>query len=226
MANLVQMIFEQFLEIVERLSKNACFNFNECDFDYRVRELARHRLLDVIYVIEDKCGRRRDVLVTIDITSICIEDLISCKWVDYLEKIAREFVHDICPKKLIVVRDEIKGCRPQPPICAPFPCKTVTTIIRKKPFIPKEECEVIIEKDCECVEKCVREPCVPKRQVIVRFENERPWKCGDHDQLVVEPAQKHHDFNTHKGNPDFNHHVWRKCCSGAKQSCCTGCGSH
>lgn len=221
MANLVQMIFEQFLDIVEVLSKKSCFKFDECDFDFRVRELLNHRLLDVIYVIEDKCGRRRDVLVTIDITSICIDDLISCKWVDYLEKLAHEFIHDICPKKLVIVKDVQQKCREEPPRWEPFPCKTVTTIIRKKPIIHKPECEVIIEDKCdECIEVCKREPCIPKKQIVIRYENDKKWKCGDHDHLVEKPHQKRHDFNKHKGNTDYNHHLWRPCCVDKKKKDC------
>lgn len=220
MSRLVEIIFEQFLEIVEVFSKKACFKFNECDFDFRVRELVNHRLLDVIYVIEDKCGRRRDVLVTIDITGICLEDLILCKWIDYLERLAKEFIHDICPKKLIVIKEEHKKCRPQPPKWEPFPCKTVTTIIRKKPVIREEECEVTIEKECECIKECKREPCIPKRKIVVRFENDnRKWKCGDHHQLVEPPKQKWHDFKDCRGNTDFNHHTWRPCCVENKHDC-------
>ena len=222
MANLVQIIFEQFLEIVEVLSKKSCFKFNECDFDFRVRELVKHQLLDVIYVIEDKCGRRRDVIVTIDITNICLEDLILCKWVEYLEKLAREFIHDICPKKLVVIKDEQRKCRPQPPRWEPFPCKTVTTIIRKKPIIHEPECEIIIEKECECIEECKRQPCIPKKQLIIRYETDKKWKCGDHDELVREPEQKKHDFKPCRGNIDYNHHLWKPCCSGKKSGCCGG----
>ncbi|XWV25643.1 hypothetical protein QJ856_gp0110 [Tupanvirus deep ocean] len=213
--NLVQLIFDQFLEIVEGLSRKSCFDFDECDFDYRVRELVGHRLIDVIYVVEDKCGRRRDVIVTIDFTNICVEDLITCKWVEYLEKLAHEFVNDICPKRLMIVKDEPKKCRPQPPKWEPFPCRNITTVIRKKKPVPKEpECEIIIEKECECVPLCKREPCVPKQQVIVKYEEEKPWKCGDFSILVEEPKEKHHDFKWHKGNKDFNHHQWKKCCDG------------
>lgn len=222
-SNLAQIIFEQFLEIVEKFAKHACFKFDECDFEYRIRELVMHRLIDVIYVVEDKCCRRRDVIVTIDFTNICLEDLITCKWVDYLEKLAREFICDICPKKLVIIKEEKKKCRPQPPKWEPFPCKITTTIIRKKPIIRKPECEVIIEKECECIDECLREPCVPKKQVIIRFENEKPFKCGDFTMLVKDHDELKHDFEKHKGNTDFNHHKWRKCCSD-KRNCCGGGG--
>lgn len=218
--NVVQVIFDQFLGIVERLSKKACFEFNECDFDYRVRDMVTYRLLDVIYVICDKCGRRRDVIVTIDITNICFEYLTTCKWVEYLEKLAHEFISDICPKKMVIVKEEPKKCRPQPPTWKPFPCNNVVTVIRKKePIVEEPECEVIVEKECECVPECVREPCVPKQQVIIKYENEKPFKCGV-PTFLIEEKEKDHDFQTLKGNKDYNNHIWGKCCKGVKKSCC------
>jgi hypothetical protein len=212
--NLVQLIFEQFIEIVLRLSKKTRCDFDECDFDFRVRELVGHRLIDVIFIIEDKCGRRNDVIITIDFTNICFEDLTTCRWVDYLEKLAHEFINDICPKKFIIIREQSpKKCRPQPPKWEPMPCRNITTVIRKRKPIPKEpECEIIIEKECECVPICVREPCIPKHHVIIKQEIEKPFRCGDFSILVEEPNEKEHDFKSHKGNKDFNHHHWKSCC--------------
>lgn len=215
--NLVQLIFDQFLEIVERFSRKSCCDFDDCDFEYRVRELVGHRLIDVIYIIEDKCGRRRDVITTIDFTNICVEDLTTCRWVDYLEKIARGYIHDICPKKLVIVKEELNKCRSQPPKWKPMPCRKITTIVRKKPVLPPEpECEIIIEKECECVPLCKRVSCVPTQQVIIKHENEKPWKCGDVSIIVEEPEVKKHEFNWNKGNVDYNSHHWNKCCDGNK----------
>ncbi len=224
MANsVVQIIFDQFLDIVERLSKKSCFIFDYCRFEFRVREAVQHKLLDVIYIGEDRCCRRRDVIITIDITNICTEDLITCKWVNYLEKLAKEFIADICPKRLIVVKEDLKKCRPQPPVWKPFPCKKITTVIHKiKPIHKEPECEVVYEKQCECVKKCKREPCVPKHEIIIKYQTEKPWKCGDASFLVED---KHKDWKNHKGdaeyadfkgNKDYNDHVWPKCCGGDK----------
>jgi hypothetical protein len=213
--DLVQLIFDQFLGIVERLSKKSCFIFNECDFEFRVREFVSHRLIDVIHTERDHCGRPRNAVVTIDYTSICVEDLTSCRWIDYLKKLAREFISEICPKKLVVVKEENKKCRPQPPKWEPFPCRNITTVIRKKVPIHKEpECKVIIERECECVPQCKREPCIPTEHVIIKYENEKPWKCGDFSMLVENPEEKQHDFKNCKGNKDYNHHQWKKCCGG------------
>lgn len=211
-SNLVQLIFNQFIEIVERFSRKSCFDFNECDFEYRVHEQANHRLLDVILIVIEKCNRRRDVVATIDFTNICTEDLTTCKWVDYLEKLARKFINNICPNRLMIVKNNPKKCRPQPPQWKPLPCRKVTTIIRKNKPVVEPECEIIVERECECIPICNRAPCAPKHELIIRHQTEKPRKCGDHDSLVVEPEEKNHDWNWHNGNPDYNHHKWRKCC--------------
>lgn len=212
--NLVKLIFEQFLEIVERCTYKSCIKFDECFFDYRVRELVGHRLIDVIYVVEEKCGRRRDAIVSIDFTNICYEDLTTCKWVQYLEKIAREFIEEICPKKVAIIREEPKKCRKQPPKWNPLPCCDTTTIIRKNKIVhPEPECEVIVEKECECVPLCERKINPKKHKVIIKYQDEKPWKCGDVSVLVESEKEPKHYFDCCKGNIDYNNHKWRKCCS-------------
>ena len=216
-SNLVNLIFNQFVEIVIKLAKKSNCDVDECDFNYRVRELVGHRLIDVIFVAEDNCGRRRDVVISIDFTSICFSDLTTCSWVAYLEKLAAEYVCDICPKKLMVVKNELKKCRPQPAKWCPLPCRNTTTIIKKKPYCPPEpECEVIICQEDECIPVCERKPCCPKKEIIVKYQSEKPWKCGDCTTLVTE--SEGHDFVEHKGNKDYNHHQWK----GLNKGC--GCG--
>ena len=211
MANVVEIIFDQFLEIVEGLSKHACFKFDECAFRYRVREAVQHRLLDVLYVARDKCGRERDVIATIDITGICFDYITTCKWIQYLEKIAREFIHDICPPKFAVVKDSGNRCREEPPRCDLLPCRHITTVInKKKPRHKEPEPEIIIEKECECVPECKREPCIPARTIIIREELEKEHKCGDSTVLVREHKPKH-DWGYFKGNVDHNDHKWNGC---------------
>lgn len=215
--DLVQIIFEQFIEILQKKAKKTPCKFGECDFDYRVREMVGHRLIDVIFISKDKCGRRHDSIITIDFTNICLEDLVTCKWVNYLKRLAREFLNDICPKKLVVVKDVPKKCRQEPPRWEPFPCKVVTTIINKKEIIKKKPiCKVIVENECECVPECKREPCVPVKQIIIRHQQEKPKCCGE-KLVLVEP--KHNKFEKCKGNDDFNNHVWKKCCEKKKCSC-------
>lgn len=176
--NLVQLIYDQFLEIVEKQSKHSCFKFKECDFDYRVHVSSGYRVIDVKYVSVDKCERKHEVIITIDYTNICFKDLTSCQWIKYLEKLAHELINEICPKKFTFVKDEPRKCRPQPPKWEPLPCKKVTTVIYKKPSPPPEpECEVIIEKECECVPICKHKPCVQKKQVIIRYKKEKSCRC-------------------------------------------------
>jgi len=220
-----QTIFEQFIDIIERQAKKkGTCEFDVCDFNYRVRELCGYKVMDVLYISKDKCGRTRDVIVTIDITNICLEDLISCRWVDYLKKMAREFINDICPKKYIIIKEKIKKCRPEPARWEPLPCGAVTTVIRKKkPIINKPECKVIIEKECECVPLCIRKPCVPKQNIIIKYENEKPWKCGDVSILVKDPSKKKHDYGWIRGNRDYNTHIWGACCEKCEKNK-SGCG--
>lgn len=216
--NLPSIIFDQFLQIVEKLSQHACFVFNKCDFDFRVYEKMHHRLLDVLYVVEDECKRQHEVVATIDITNICLDYLTSCKWVAYLERIAVQFVHDICPPKIAVVKQSKPCCRQEPPRCELLPCKHVTTVIKKKiPIVPREECEVIIQDCCECVPECPLAPPCVKKQVIVQYEQEKPHKCCG-KTVYEKPNHKRHDFAQHKGTTDYNHHVWNKQCH-----CKTGC---
>lgn len=212
-ANLVSVIFNQFLSIVEKLSKKSCCVFNECDFDYRVRDLGTHRLIDVMYVIEDKCGRRQDVIATIDYTNICFEDLSSPQWKEYLTKIAIEFINYICPKKYELIDYYKRKCRQEPPRWEPLPCNNVTTIIKKHEYVePEPECEVIIENECKCVPFCKRTTCgAPKQHIIVKYVTEKPWKCGDVTR-VVRDTENQHDFAQYRGHPDFNNHKWKSCC--------------
>lgn len=227
MVNLVETIFEQFLDIVEKKAKKSCFEFDECDFNFKVIEAVKHKLLVVIFEQEDKCGRHREVTATIDITNICFEDLTSCAWIAFLKKTAVEFVNDICPKKFVIVKDKHRKCRERPHVFEPFPCKTITTVIKKRvPPKVEEECKVIIEEPCPCAPKCKRVPCHSKKEIIIQFEDDKEHKCGDHSVFVDEHHEKkEHDFGSHKGNKDWNDHQWnKKCCK--KKACQDPCDNH
>ena len=223
--SLVQIIFEQFIKIVKKTARKHECHVTKCDFQYRTHEFKTYRILDVIYVGRDECLRQRDVGITIDITSICLEDLPCEKWVHYLKKLAREFVNDICPKRLVIVKEKKQKCRPQPPKWEPFPCKTVTTIVRKiKPIEKKPKIKVIVEKECECVPECKREKCEEQRFLVVKEKSENKSRCGDHLVLVDEHKDNKHGWNTHKGNIDYNHHKWPKCCGNGSAE--NGAASH
>lgn len=213
-SNLVELIFNQFLDIVEKKAEHACFSFDECDFNYRERHAQNHSLLDVLYVAEDKCGRKRQVIVTLDITKICIEDLTSCRWISYLKSLARQFINDICPKKFAVVKDKRKTCRKEPPRCELPPCRETTTIIRKiKPVVKPEKCKVVVEKCHPCIQKCVREPCPKERKVIIKYVDELPkHDCNNFTVLVKKPHQAKHFFDKHN-----NEHHFRPCCDDGRK---------
>jgi len=219
--NLAQIVFDQFLGLVEKFAKHSCFEFDPCSFDYTINYAVRHTLLEVIYTACDCCNRTKTTIATIDITNICPNYLVTCKWVNYLETIAQEYVYDICPKKWVLVKEEHKKCRNQPQHCKPFPCK-ITTVVTEQ---PPHECdlseseEVIEEFVCApCKPCCKREPCPTKKQLIIRHQPAQ-WLCGDFTVPVQKPAAKDHDFGSHKGLPDFNDHKWNKACCGPCSSC-------
>ena len=213
-SNLVDLIFNQFVEMVlDRAQVKGDCELGECDFSFRTREYAGHKLMDVLYKARDQCDRVRDVITTIDITSICYEDLCTCRWRDYLEKIARAYTVDVCPRRLSLVCDVPSKCREQPPQWRPFPTKTTTTIYRKRPVdIIPEEPVVVIEEECQCIPVCKREPCTRKKEVIIRYKNEPAPKCGSCLQLVPEPKEKY-DFKQFKDVTDYNSNIYRGDCA-------------
>lgn len=212
-SSIAQLVFDQFIKLIMAFSNKTNCTFDPCGFQYRVRDLLNHRLLDVNYAVEDDCNRCHDTTTTIDITSICLEDLTTCRWVDYLEKLAKSYLTDICPKKYVIIKNDLKKCRSQPPKWTPLPCKNTTTIVRKQKLMPVEpECEVIIENECECIPVCKRTVNVPKQHVIIKYETEVPVKCGQ-STVLVEETINDHDYVEHRGSKDYNHHQWKQCCN-------------
>lgn len=167
-----KLIFEQFLEIVF-CSKGWCTKPDPCSFDYRVREEDQHKLMNVLYVCEDACGRRREVETSIDITDICVEDLTTCEWVEYLTPIAQAFVHNICPKHYRIIKTQTP-CRQPPARFQPPHAKTTTIVQCPKPVVPCPPKEVVVYEVPECVNRC---DCAhhetPVHTVIVRRDG-----CG------------------------------------------------
>ena len=185
--NLVEIIFEQFLGIVEKQAHKFCFDFDECDFKFKVREGRFVLLIDVLFRVKLKCDRWRDVIVTIDFTSICFEHLPTKKWRQYLKKLAKEFLADIVGenKPHIPEKERIRKCREEPEWCR-FPTKC-TTVIRRpcKPKIEKPKIKVLIEKECECIPICKPVKCDKKREILIkcdRFPKKHGCGCDDkHD---------------------------------------------
>lgn len=168
-SNLTQIIFDQFLDYVNAaLTREPC-TFNPCDFDYRVRVQIGLRLLEVVFNGQDCCGRRTQKIATIDYTNICIEDLTDCKWNLYLEKLAKSFVHEICPVEYIIVKNNYRDCKKETPRWRPPAC-TVTTTIIESPIIPDviPEPQVIIERQCECIQTCNHRECPQPEHIIIR----------------------------------------------------------
>lgn len=202
--NLVQLIFDQFVAIVIKIASKCRCEVDVCDFDFRVRELTGYRIIDVLYVAHEQCGRTRDVVTTIDFTNICFEDLTSCEWIQYLKKIAREYVADICPRRVVIVKDKKRRCREEPPVWEPFPCQQITHVVEVtpvEPIIPRPK--IIYEHECECVPQCERKPCIAQERIIIRRETEHvPWRCGDY---TVSAHNKHHSPQSPKRNGFHGH---------------------
>lgn len=191
--DLVEIIFNQFIEIVENLAlKKYCVVVNKCDFDFRVRLLPLVQLIDVLAKAPDRCGKCREVFTTIDITAICFENLPTKKWKQYLKKLALELLAQIFAVNNFVIPKEecLRKCRPQPVWCR-FPT-TCTTVIKQKCNKKEIEplCEVVFEK-CECIPICPRPVCEKKRKIIIQCEDEVvPKCCGDSDDDDISCSKK------------------------------------
>lgn len=215
MPNVTDTIFNQFLELVELQADGSCCTFDRCAFDHCVFEKVGHRLLVVIFKSYDECCRERHVDAIIDITGICFDDLITCKWVSYLEKIATQFVHEICDP-IIQVVPRHKYCRQEPPRCTLPVCELTTYVTKwEKPCKQERKPKVITCHSCECVPECPREPCCGNHTICIHHRKE------NHCEASV-PLKKHksgHDWDTHQGVIDYNNHLWSRECKGCKLRC-------
>ena len=188
MADLTKIIFNQFIEILAGLGAETCCCFDECDFDYRLREVCAQKSLDIKYTRKDHCCREHTSVTSLDITNICLEDLTSCEWGQYVEGVAKDFIDVVCPKNFVLIKNENKGCRKPPAVWSPSPCHNTTTVVRKcEPIQHCEKVQVVYQQDCECIEQCVREPCRASNKIIVKLDKPcKPWACGDCTHLVHE----------------------------------------
>ncbi|MEM0354242.1 MAG: hypothetical protein QXW79_01535 [Thermoplasmata archaeon] len=194
---LVHSIVNQFIRLVEKLSHKYCFKFDACDFKYRTRQVRSARLIDIIYVTDDSsccCDHEDDVVthsVTIDYTAICFEHLMSKKWYLYLKKLAHQLLSDIVEycDSFALPKRSTKKCRKQPEWCR-FPTKN-TTVIKAKCCEPPskyqtKKVDIVVEKDCECIEKCKSETYTPKHKTIIKCEPffENSDKCHDDEDKL------------------------------------------
>lgn len=221
LANLPSIIFDQFMQMVEKASQGACFEFDRCNFTFTVVEESSHTLLNVFYAVTDRCFNQKNIVATIDITGICLSYLTSCKWVQYLTRIANQFVYDICPPIIRVVPQQNSNkCRVPPASCNLLPCKHEINVVKTTvPIIPKEKVEFVVSNCSSCVPRCeVAPPCVNKKYII-RYEQEKPSGCCGRT-TYVQPTTSRHQFAEKIGSVDYNDHVWNEQCK-----CTTGCSS-
>ena len=218
-SNLPSTVFRQFLEYVEKYLARTCCKFDECQFDFRVRNKGANTVLDILFINYDECKRRHDILTYIDITNICFQDLTTCDWVDYLKTLAREFVARICPPEIDIIPLH-NPCRKEPPRFCCFPI-TRTTIITKHvpPPCPKPETEVFVERSCECAPKCDHNICPEDHKLIIRYKNEKRQKCGEAHCYTKKVPE--HDWRAKNGIIDYNDHIWNKPCH-CRKPCVAG----
>jgi len=178
--NLVEIIFNQFLDYVEKLAhKKYCREINRCDFNYKTNETKFLQLIEVFTKAYDECNRCREVFIVIDYTSICFDQLPTKKWKQYLKKLAAEFLTELYEITVFKLPKEYKNkCREEPEWCRfPTQCTTVITKICKPKKI-KPKYEIVIENRCECIPVCKREKCEPPRKLIFRCAPERIDCCA------------------------------------------------
>lgn len=217
----VNTIYNQFLSLVEKNSKCACFTFDKCAFDYQIRQENRHTLMDVKFEGKSECCRIKQIYTTIDISDVCFDYLTNCKWIEYLTRLALEYIESICPPEFVLEEEGPLGCRSQP-ICYSPPATTITTYRYLEPVAPSiPEPEIIIQKCCvECVPTCERVVNPIRQKIIYQNASAAPWTCGDFSVLKKQ-GHKGHGFGSCNGATDYNSHQWSKPCH-----CSTGgCGS-
>ena len=187
-----QIIFTQILDTIERLAPSGC-SIDRCHFDYSLSGSQGNTLV-LTHIVSDNCGRVREFSIQVDITRICIEDLTTCSWVDYINSKALEMIEYLCAPEIHVVPKHPKKCRERHPVWTPTPCKTTTYVTKVQCCPePEPECEVIVEEECSCIEKCVRKPCVPKHSLVIRNCQEQPsHNCCP---TVLVPNHQEHSSN-------------------------------
>lgn len=167
---LVEIIFLQFLQIVERLAPQFCFVFDKCDFTFHVRE--NHAILiDVIFTLNLDCNRTKELITTIDATGICYDDLCGERWLSYLKELAKDFLAEVEELKNLKAPDcDECDCECDVAKWHTFPTKCVTII--KKDCRPKvcPKVKVIVKKDCRCEKVCPPITHEPKQVILIKCD--------------------------------------------------------
>jgi hypothetical protein len=219
LGNLPSIIYDQFLQIVEKASQNSCFQFNACDFSFNVFQQNSHTLMSVIYTVIDSCVNQKNIIAIIDITGICLDYLTSCKWIEYLTKIANQFVYDICPPFIRVVPQQYNYCRTPPPTSNLLPCKHEVHVIKTiEPVTPTVTTKTVTLAPSSCSPQCqIVPPCVTKTYVLRYQQQPSSGCCGQ--TTYAQPQSARHQFQEKLGSIDYNDHVWNKQCG----TCTSGC---
>ena len=167
---LVHVIAKQFLKIVKkRWYDKCCEKFKKCSFEYHSQE--HYHVIVVEHKKSDKCDRIIRTIAKIDHTNICIDDLTSEKWLNYLEEIAYDFVDNICPRKIVIVKKKEKKCKVPPPVVGPFPCKKVTVVYRKVPHKKKRNKKKKVIEQCQkCIKKCDHKKRKCEKIKVIKYE--------------------------------------------------------
>lgn len=199
MADLTLTIFNQFVDILGPLAAKKGCCFNECDLDYRCRDKCGQKGIDIRFVRKDQCNREHESLTRIDTTNICLDDLTRCDWIEYLTGVAKDFVHQICPKSYVIIKNTEK-CRRKPDVWCPRPCHNTTRIVQRAEPAPVVEHREIVTECCECAPSCCeRKTCAPTNTTVIQFEAPaQSWSYGDCTRLV----------------------------GGHEKACCSSCAAH
>jgi len=204
---LVKLIIEQFVSIVDKKAKECHICWDKCDFRIVSRQLIDTLVLQVFRrKCKNKCHNGNFLpeipLITIEYTNIKICDLDKKKWIEYLERLACEFLNKInhCKNNIIEKKccichdtpyhDNVKNCCPQIPI-QEFACECSCSESSSE-SIPKPK-----PKPCKCEsDRIPTPPRRPKRCDSEEFP--RPCFNKKHNKKEESDSESSSDFDLDK----------------------------
>ena len=153
-SNLAEVIFEQFIEIVKRLSHRYCTHIKTCDVHYTTTDINNILLIELCYEIKTRCSTK-NVHAVINYTSICCDDLTTKSWRTYLKGIAKDFLSKIVGCDDCEIPPPEKKCRPRQVPCKLPKTKCVTIEPCICPPVPRPTpCKKIIKCTCYKCTSC------------------------------------------------------------------------
>ena len=175
--DLVNTIFQQFADILVTVSAQNCFQINQCDLNYRVRSTCNTSLIDICYVpsqpipTTSPCCRPRNMVITINFTNICYNNLPTCKWIQYLQTLANQFMAIILGNNPIAIPTPNVIQPRKIPCWSRFPVKNTTVINQVcQQQIQTPPSQVIVQNPCPCVNICPQ-PCYqPQQETIIQCQ--------------------------------------------------------